>query len=230
MSGVGYPDWQRLDTRSGAALIYQTNTAAGPYLSPVEYTGNYQSMLLVIRPTGTSRYTGQIEFFQNANGTNPTVLTPFVFGAAGGDIVVPVSVVGPYFQVSVSAGTGAPTDSYLIALVPTTNEISAANLESTQLINTHVQSVPATSSLVVESANIWPGRASLLASCNAASGDIGLQYLDPTGTWQYMVEWPLTSASMFSAIVSLPFAPTRLQLVNNDAAAKNFICNLAILP
>lgn len=228
-TAIGYPDWQRLSRRTDAALIYQVNSAASSYLSPMLQVANYQSMLLVIRPTGGSRYSGTLEFFQQANGTQATVITQFIFGAGGGDVVVPLSVVGPYFQVSISAGSGAPSDSYQISLVPTTNQITAANLESNQLINTHVLTVAGSGNATVVSANIIPGPATILISSASPNCDVGLQQLDATGTWQYMVEWGFTSPPSTQFEVALPFAPTRIILFNNDAAARTFIINLSAL-
>lgn len=219
---IGYRDWQRTATRTGEALVYVANSAASSYGSPVFAVGNTETLLLIAQPQGASYYSGTVEFFQHADGTFPTVTTPFVFGAGIGNLVAPISAVGPYCKITVSAGSGSPSDSYLLGLIPTTNTIRPANLSSVILANSGAGSVGANSTATTDAAAVVSGPASFNYWTSSPNWSVTLQYLDGTGTWNQFYFQSYAVSQGDHAEVGLPLAPVRMLTTNRDTSLHSF--------
>lgn len=219
---IGYRDWQRTATRTGEALVYVANSAASSYASPIFAVGNAETLLLALQPQGTSYYSGTIQFFQHADGTFPTVTSNFVFGAGTGDLVAPISAVGPYCQITVSAGTGSASDSYLLVLVPTTNTIRPANLSSVVLANSGAGTVGASTTVTTLASAIVPGPAMFNYWTSSPNWSVTLQYLDGTGTWNQFYYQSYAVSQGDHAEVGLPLAPVRMLTTNRDTASHSF--------
>lgn len=227
----GYPDWQRVQTRVGAAISYSGSVNGNNQFSTgVVPVANYESVLLLVRPTGTDRWSMTVEYYQNADGSNPTVINQGIIGNGDGDLVVSLPVLGPYMSVTIGPGALGNGSSYLFALVPSTNPPGAGNLSTLQLINRVNATVAASTSVTQEPNGIWPGPAVLTFSTVSTNWSMNLEQLLANGTWQAFYTAQGTAGFNDCCSLILPFAPVRVHFINSAAAAAFTGWNLSASP
>lgn len=227
----GYPDWQKVQTRVGAALVYSDGLDGNAqHSSGVQYIGNFESVLLMFQPFGSDRWTMTISYCQNPDGTNVTVVNSGLVGNGDGNLVVSLPVLAPYMVVTVSAGILANGSTYNIRLIPSTNGPAAGNLSNLTLINRINATVAASGSVTQEAGGIWPGAAVLAFSTVSTNWSMNLEQLLSNGTWQAFWTHQGTATQNDCCTVILPFAPVRVHFINSAAAAAFTAWNLSAMP
>lgn len=222
-AAIGYPDWQRVQTRTDAPLFYQTVNNVSGFTSGAMAVANFDTVLLSITPFGTESWAGVVTFYADQGLTKAIWSDVIEFGATAGQFFVPYPVVGPFMAVQISPGVGGgASDRYIIAIEPTMNAVSRGFAGSLLLVNRQSLNLAGGGSDLTVLTPQWSGRAILKFFTDSPNWVLLMQYLDNTPAWtQFWFARGNAQTDTYYQL-GLPKNPVRLSIQNGAAGAQNF--------
>jgi hypothetical protein len=215
----GYPDWQRVETRTGEPLLrwegqdVPAQVTEGPF-----YVGNWpELMVYAAQNIGPSSV---VDILDLASGdvNDVITLTEYVF-TPGLFLNVQRPINTQYIGLRVRPITAGDSN-WDLALVPTTNEHSQSPILTKRVLyNVTNQNVAAGATLTVPLDFIAPGPATFHFQ-GPTTYNNNLQFMDTGGNWQSL--YPYTGTDMggtYTDRIVLPESAIRFTFHNTDGAA-----------
>jgi hypothetical protein len=225
---AGYPDWQHIDTKVGAALYSNTalNATAGATIGPF-FVGNYPAVNLFLVPSGTSGYTVSVDWASDSTFATVLVSRTFVIIGGGGNLRISLGVAAPWVRIVITAGAVVAGDTINAVVTPTTVALTPRQFTNGQLVTSFNEAIGAGSTSTHGPTIVAPGPAVLVIATSAINSTVSLARVNANGTAFSFLNFAIGSAGLQQSFqVVLPNNPVQLQITNNDTVTHLYTVQL----
>lgn len=229
-SGIGNPDWQRRYDFSPVPLLTLTYADNVNSNSPLTDANGFEYMLVAISMGSSTVFARmQMLWYQDANAANFFGVTDWVV-APGMFVVVKIPVMTRYFKLAVGNVGGAT--GHTIAAVIYGSNADQENLltQNTAVPQTYINQAIGSTSIVTSSPMGTYGGPVMVSIDDNANNKwtCWMEYYDwSTQTWrQFWSAHGPDKGQGWAEMVILPYAPTRINIRNDDTVTHSFIVSV----
>lgn len=223
----GYADWQVQAAQQDIVYIIDTAIPAPTKTYPSIFVGTTRALNVALFSL-LGRFRITIEYFDSSLNTNSMGKQEAIINSLG-SIQSNITNLGPWAQISVTAGVGGSTYTISVgaAALSGNHQLAAGN---SVLITTVGQAIGIAGTVTLESAITFPGPAIWSMHQAAGTCQVSMHYTDEHGTVVTMNRKILVAGADVDLPVFLPPCPVGLQIFNSSGAATNFDAYLNARP
>lgn len=221
---TGHPDWQNIDAKAGAPLLYNAAFSAPVLtLTAAMAVGNYNEIWLRADPSGTSSYKVSLIWLDTDPGGIVLWTEDFFILAPNEKISLCRPCISPWVQIEVIPVSFSVGDTIRLSLSPVTARSTLADLNGPMVAEVVQQNVPAGNTQTFDCNYVAPGWTQWFFGLDGSTGEVSITAMDLTGVFhtEYIFKG-LTGPFFDTRTIVLPPRPCRAVVHNTGGAAANF--------